>query len=181
MFFIGIFAFALFFLSDFNDLYIHSKALVFCFPAGVVMLAASSVALAIRGISLLPSGIRIIFAVFAVVFFILEIYSLFFALPVGDSYSQPGKKRTAMTTGVYALCRHPGVLWFAVMFFCLCPAFDFPIYAALTFSLLDILLAFFEDTVVFPRLIEDYDSYRSTTPFLLPNADSVRRFGSYFN
>ncbi len=46
-------------------------------------------------------------------FLALLIYTLFFALPFEETYCEENKLRAAYTEGVYGLCRHPGVLWFA--------------------------------------------------------------------
>ena len=59
----------------------------------------------IKGSSILLLGI-------ATIFFVLLIYTLFFALPFDKTYQNESEKRMAYTEGVYALCRHPGVLWF---------------------------------------------------------------------
>ena len=102
------------------------------------------------------------------------IYTLFFALPVEASYTAPGKKRPACTTGIYALCRHPGVLWFAGLYGCLWAGGGLPLWEAALFSGLNVLLVLFEDLCVFPAVLEGYDAYRRSTPFLLPNRRSIR-------
>ena len=80
-----------------------------------------------------------------------------------------------MTTGAYALCRHPSV-W-AMLFFCLLliPAANFDPWCATTFSLCGLLLAMYEDVNVFPVLMRGYNAYKDTTPFLFPTKESIRR------
>ena len=39
------------------------------------------------------------------------IYTLFFALPFDETYVKENQGRKVYTAGMYALCRHPGVLW----------------------------------------------------------------------
>ena len=90
------------------------------------------------------------------------------------SYARPGEKRPACTTGVYALCRHPGVLWFAGLFACLWLAAGLPLQDAAVYTILNVLLVWFEDRCVFPDLLEGYEAYRASTPFLIPNGKSIR-------
>jgi len=99
---------------------------------------------------------------------------LFFALPAEASYAKPGEKRAACTTGVYALCRHPGVLWFAGLYLCVWLGFGLPLWEAALYSGLNVLLVLFEDRCVFPARLEGYERYQRTTPCLIPNAASIR-------
>ena len=43
----------------------------------------------------------------------LFVYSLFVEIPFASAYVQKGTPSRLVTTGTYALCRHPGVLWLA--------------------------------------------------------------------
>ena len=52
-------------------------------------------------------------------FLCLLIYTLFFALPFEETYCEENKLRAAYTEGMYGLCRHPGVLWFAGAYLCM--------------------------------------------------------------
>ena len=104
----------------------------------------------------------------------LEVYTLFFALPVEASYASPGEKRPACTTGVYALCRHPGVLWFAGLYGCLALAAGLPLWEAAVLSAMNVGLVAFEDRCVFPARLEGYGAYQASTPFLVPNRASIR-------
>ena len=40
------------------------------------------------------------------------IYTLFFALPFDETYAKQNNGRYVCDRGVYALCRHPGILCF---------------------------------------------------------------------
>ena len=59
------------------------------------------------------------FGIGAMCFLALLIYTLFFALPFEETYCEENRLRAAYTEGVYGLCRHPGVLWFAGAYFCM--------------------------------------------------------------
>ena len=47
------------------------------------------------------------------------VYSLFFALPFQETYRQQEQGRHVYDGGVYALCRHPGILCFFGLYLCL--------------------------------------------------------------
>jgi protein-S-isoprenylcysteine O-methyltransferase Ste14 len=94
-------------------------------------------------------------------------------LLVGND-ARPGEERAVCTTGVYALCRHPGVLWFAGVYGCLWLTVGLPLWEAALYCGLNVLLVAFEDLCVFPARLEGYDAYRVQTPFLLPTRQSIR-------
>lgn len=175
MVFIGCLAFALFFLGDYNDWKLRKAALRCCFPAGVLLLAAATVLACVGNVSPLPAALRPVFGALGLVFLFLTLYSLFGAIPAGSSYLKPGQGREVCATGVYALCRHPGVLFFIPLYLCLWLWLGLPLYMALTYSLLNLLLVTLEDLRVFPALIRGYDRYRAQTPFLIPTPASIRR------
>lgn len=173
---LGCAAFLLFFLSDCNDAFWRGKLPPLLFPAGAAALLLA-VFLECRR---LPAPtellwLRLVFAVLALVFFLLEIYTLFFSLPREEAYTQPGKLRSVYQKGMYALCRHPGVLWFAACVFCLHPAAGLSLFSAALYTALDILLVLFEDRLIFPRVMDGYEAYRRETPFLIPTPCSIRR------
>ena len=45
----------------------------------------------------------------------LLFFSLFIEIPARRTYLVPGAGQELVTTGTYALCRHPGVLWFGLL------------------------------------------------------------------
>ena len=173
-FLLGLAGFALFFLSDYNDWRLSRPALKACFPAGGLLLAAGTALELRRGAPLAEGWLRWLVLALAAALFLLEVYTLFFALPVKASYARPGEKRPACTTGVYALCRHPGVLWFMGLYACLYLAAGLPLWEAAAYGGLNMGLVVFEDRCVFPARLEGYGAYRAATPFLLPTRRSVR-------
>ena len=171
---LGLTAFVLFFISDYNDWRLSRRELKLCFPSGAVLLAAGTVLEARRGNVPASGWLRGLFCALGALFLMLLVYTLFFALPVEASYARPGQKRPACTTGVYALCRHPGVLWFAGLYGCLWAAAGLPLWEAALYSGLNVLLVTFEDRCVFPARLEGYGAYQASTPFLLPTRRSIR-------
>ena len=106
-----------------------------------------------------------------------RVYSLFFALPFQETYRQQEQGRHVYDGGVYALCRHPGILCFFGLYLCLgLAALPGGLLAhGLAFSLLDLAYAGFQDRVTFPKTFCDYEAYRKKAPFLIPTGDSIRR------
>ena len=105
------------------------------------------------------------------------VYSLFFALPFQETYRQQEQGRHVYDGGVYALCRHPGILCFFGLYLCLgLAALPGGLLAhGLAFSLLDLAYAGFQDRVTLTKTYCDYEAYRKKAPFLIPTGDSIRR------
>jgi|Cm1ome_4_1110797.scaffolds.fasta_scaffold04209_2 protein-S-isoprenylcysteine O-methyltransferase Ste14 len=173
-YFWGLCAFALFFLNDYNDWQLSKRVLKGCFPVGGMLLAIGTAMELHWGTAPVTGGLRWLVLAVGAGFLGLLIYTLFFALSVEDAYARPGERRPACTTGVYALCRHPGVLWFGGLYLCLWAAAGLPLWEAALFSVLNIVLVIFEDRCVFPTKLEGYAAYQATTPFLLPSRQSIR-------
>jgi protein-S-isoprenylcysteine O-methyltransferase Ste14 len=168
-------AFGFFFLGDLNDVRFRVKHLRFCFPLGLLLLVIFTILSALTGPdSPLEFFGKLICGAFAVLFLLLTVYALFFALPFKEAYTAPGEKRSADTRGVYALCRHPGVLFFAPLYLLLWLSVGIAWRFAVLCILLNLMLALFEDLYVFPRILHGYAQYRHTTPFLIPNLNSIR-------
>lgn len=148
------------------------------FSLGSVLLAAATLGLlAGRGIPRLAS---LPWWCLAACMLGLLLYTLFAALPAGGSGMLPpdgASLRPLVDTGVYALCRHPGVLWLGGFYlFAWCAAGGRALLAAFVlFTGLDVLYVWWQDRVVFPRSIRGYCEYRQTTPFLWPTPASLRR------
>jgi protein-S-isoprenylcysteine O-methyltransferase Ste14 len=81
-------------------------------------------------------------------------------------------------TRVYALVRHPGVIWFILLMLSLIPVSRSRLLLIATpaFISLDILLVIIQDKFVFGRMFDGYESYRQRTPMLLPNRRSISAF-----
>lgn len=169
----GCMAFALFFLGDYNDWKLEKPLLRFCFPCGFLLLTAVTVFQCIAGKTENTLFFRIVSGFFGVLFLALEIYTLFFALSAKDAYATQEKGRRACTSGIYSICRHPGVLWFIGLYFCLWGTFGLSLFTAVLYSSLNVLLIIFEDLFVFPTTLEGYADYKKETPFLIPTLKSL--------
>ena len=109
---------------------------------------------------------------------LLLIYSLFINLPFRKTYIATGVGDKLITTGLYALVRHPGVHWFILFMLSLIlvSKSSMLLIASLIWILLDIVLVVFQDKFIFGRMFASYASYRKETPMLVPNRRSINAF-----
>ena len=108
----------------------------------------------------------------------LLVYSLFINLPFRKTYVTAGIGDKLITTGLYALVRHPWVHCFTLLLLSLILASrsSLLLIASPIWILLYILLVVIQDKFLFGRMFDSYDSYRHKTPMLLPNRQSIRAF-----
>lgn len=109
---------------------------------------------------------------------LLLIYSLFITLPFRKTYVTNGVGDKLVTTGMYALVRHPGVHWFILFMLSLIlvSRSSLLLVAAPIFILLDIALVIVQDKFFFGRMFDGYGNYRRETPMLVPNRRSINAF-----
>ncbi len=106
----------------------------------------------------------------------LLIYSLAVEIPFQRTYLAPDAPSQLVTTGTYALTRHPGVLWLGLL---LCGLLlvsrSRPLLIATPLWLaIDVLYVWLQDRFFFPRQFPDYGRYQRQTPMLWPNRRSLR-------
>lgn len=175
---VGSFAFLIFILYDINSIRFKSRLLKPAFFLGFLLLIAATIMMFAAGWEAgETSRIRqIAFMVLGAVFLLLLVYTLFFALPFGDTYVKEGGRPVVYSSGMYALCRHPGVLWFACMYACFAVAMPTRtmITGGIVFSLWNILYVIMQDVWTFPNYFFDYTKYKAAVPFLIPTIKSSR-------
>ena len=110
--------------------------------------------------------------------FLLLVYSLFINLPFRKTYIATGVGDKLVKSGLYALVRHPGVIWLTLVLLSLIliSRSSLLMIAAPIFILLDIALVIAQDRFFFGRMFHGYDSYRQETPMLVPNRQSLNAF-----
>ena len=110
--------------------------------------------------------------------FALLLYALFINLPLSNTYIASGVNNELIRTRLYALVRHPGVIWFILVMVALIlvSKSSLLLIAAPIFILLDIVLVVCQDKFFFGRMFDSYDSYRGETPMLIPNRRSINVF-----
>ena len=109
---------------------------------------------------------------------LLLIYSLFINLPFRRTYIATGVGDKLIRSGLYALVRHPGVLWFIplMLSLILVSRSSLLLIAVPIFILLDIVLVIMQDKLFLTRIFDGYDSYQQETPMLVPNRQSINAF-----
>ncbi|MEG1849548.1 MAG: hypothetical protein RR197_03235 [Oscillospiraceae bacterium] len=180
LFFAGALAFALFILYDLASLRHRSAGIFGLFAAGCALLVWYTLRLLLEAD--LPNEFLLrpfwkgAVALGALGALGLLLYTLFFALPFDKTYLK-GSAPPVIDRGMYALCRHPGVLWLGLFYGLLgllCETRT-SLLAFLWFTALDILYVWFQDAILFPKSIAGYACYQKNTPFLVPTPGSIRR------
>lgn len=126
----------------------------------------------------IPTSIKITGIVFSTIFTILLIYSLLIEIPFKRTYLDKGAGSKLITTGTYALVRHPGVLWFILFLIGLFLATGSRILLIATpvWWFMDILYVVIQDKYYFPKQFGDaYKKYQKEVPLLIPNKVSIKR------
>lgn len=176
----GAAAFGLFVLYDINSVVWKRKSLRCLFSLGVLLLVIATGMCLLREYarSRLAAGPLALLALLpGAVCFALMVYALFFALPFTETYVRVPGKALVCDRGMYALCRHPGVLWFCLGYLFLALAWGTPLIwgMGIVYSLLNLGYVILQDRWTFPRTFDDYAGYREHVPFLIPTAGSIKR------
>ena len=107
---------------------------------------------------------------------LLLVYSLFIELPLARTYARVRSPIRVITTGTYALVRHPTVLWYVLLLSSLLlVSRSLLILAAVpVWIALDMLWAVLQERSLLAEAREEYSAYRRRTPFLVPSLRSIR-------
>ncbi len=173
---LGLLGFGLVFLFDWVSLKRLSVIKPFTWVAALALLVYAIVKLSLVTPKLsLPTFIFPLGLCLLVISIFLLIYSLFIEIPLSTTYVTTTASKL-VTSGTYALVRHPGVLWLALVFISLLLLFPSGILLLATIVWLgaDVFLVFVQDRVLFPKMFADYSDYRRRTPFLIPNGASFK-------
>ncbi|NLV15695.1 MAG: hypothetical protein GXY50_00605 [Syntrophomonadaceae bacterium] len=176
---LGCLAFVFFYIFDLNKLFSWHKRLNIFFAIGIAVLAVSTVGALFSGPRLFEFSfaIRLLWGSLSIITLLLVPYTLFFALPFTQTYLETANQNTVIDTGMYALCRHPGVLWFLLfyLFLWLTSGKALVLWGGLLWTLMDIIHVYVQDRWVFPKIIIGYDQYKDKVPFLIPDRNSIRQ------
>lgn len=105
----------------------------------------------------------------------LLVYSLFIDIPFRSTYADQGVGDKLMTTGTYALTRHPGVIWLTFVFLSLILLFPSTtlLLATVIWLIMDVIHVTLQDKLLFPKMFPGYHEYQRQTPFLIPTRQSL--------
>ena len=122
----------------------------------------------------LPATVRIIGGCLLTISLGLLIFSLFIEIPFRATYAKQGAGGKLISTGTYALARHPGVIWLAFVFVALALLYPSTILfmAIIIWLLVDIIYVAIQDAYLFPKMFPGYNDYKKLTPFLIPTRHS---------
>jgi len=87
----------------------------------------------------------------------------------------PGVGDRLIRTGTYALVRHPGVLWYALLLVSLIfvSKSKLLLVASPIWLAMDIVHVIIQEKFFFGKMFEDYEHYRRETPMLIPSRRSI--------
>ena len=171
-------AFVLFFIYDWNSIHRKNRVVQRFFGLGTAVLAVSAVGCLIqqkRNITWEVWQTAVFLAAFLLAVGLL-VYALFFAIPFDETYLKESESRNACTEKMYALCRHPGVLWLAAVLG-ICAWYKWNIATlgyAVVVTVCNLCYVIYQDMLIFPATFQNYREYRRKTPFLIPDKESIR-------
>ncbi len=173
---LGCIGFVLMVLYDLNQGWWKIKILQPCFALGSFLLLGATGGILFKEAVMPDTLFRMVLGILALFCGGLLFYTLFLAIPFEATYIQE-QFSEVVDTGVYALCRHPGVLFLAGFYFFLAPAVRSGLlfWAGVWFSGCNLMYVLMQDRIFFPRCFSNYAEYRKTVPFLIPNKTSLQR------
>ena len=125
----------------------------------------------------LPDAARYTGIVISVISSPLLAYSLLIEIPFKRTYLDKGTGDRLVTTGTYALVRHPGVLWLLLLLvgFFLSTGSKTLLLALPVWGGLDIVYIILQDKLFFVRQFgEGYLRYQQEVPMLIPTLKSIK-------
>ncbi|MDD4766129.1 MAG: hypothetical protein PHF87_00900 [Desulfotomaculaceae bacterium] len=174
----GCLAFIFFYIFDLNKVRFHKKGLNISFAAGLLLLAASTAGILLGdygGFSVF-TYLKVFFGALSIGALLMLLYTLFAALPFSLTYQEAGRGKTVVDSGMYALCRHPGVIWFFLfyLFLWLASGKIMMMWGGIIWTIMDIIYVYVQDRWFFPAALNGYDQYKKEVPFLIPNLASIK-------
>jgi len=175
---LGCLGFGLLFVSDMCGLKGKCRFQNLLAFSGTFFVFISSVIILMGGTDYnLSLTVRLLSGFFALGFLLLLIYSVVFEVRAPKDSNKPGDKPELVTTGTYALSRHPGVIWF--LFYYVFGSLFFMnseiLIAGIIWSSINVVYVLLQERVVFHKLFENYNTYSKDTPMIIPNIKSIKK------
>ena len=126
----------------------------------------------------LPAWLQAVGGVILPVSVLLLLFSMFLELPFAATYQGRTDSPKLVTTGTYALVRHPTVPWYVLMLgsLLLLTRSELLLVALPVWVLLDVVWVVLQERLHLTRAFPEYATYQRTTPMLIPNRRSVSAF-----
>lgn len=169
---LGIIGFRLLFVSDYCGLREKSVFKNLSAFLGTFLIFFSSVMLLTQNYRFYVSiQYRIIGSLLGIGFLLLMIYSIVIEVSKSDN------EKILITTGTYALSRHPGVIWF--FFYYMAGSFAFGNYivliAGVIWTIVNIAYVILQEKLIFKHIFINYDDYTKQTPMIIPTINSFKK------
>jgi len=174
----GSIAFLFFVVFDYYTLYNKGRKKKLYGLAGLSLFIYSAVMTIITSETIrFPVTIRFIGGILWVLFLFMLIYSLFLELPFVKTYGKEVHSRDLVDKGTYGLCRHPGVLWFGLLFLSVFLTTGAVLIAlgGIIWTSIDVFHVYLQEKIFFCKMFEGYENYMKTTPMLIPNKNSIKK------
>jgi len=112
----------------------------------------------------------------SIVFFGLLIFSVFIEVGV-NTYQKTAEPRL-VTNGTYSMVRHPGVVWlfFTIFFASMYFTSVYLLIAAFLWTIVNTIYTLIQEKLIFTKIFKDYKTYQQTTPMVIPNVTSMKKF-----
>lgn len=175
--FLGVIGFVNMLLFDLFSLKEKSSLKYFYGVSGILLVLFSSFSLGlIYSTLIIPTTFRIIGGLLLVVSLFLLYYSVFHE--VGKNTYALDAKPKLVTSGTYSLSRHPGVIWlfFVYLFGFISFANFYLLLAGIVWTITNIVYVYIQERLIFHHLFEGYKEYQMSTPMIIPNSNSLRKF-----
>ena len=106
---------------------------------------------------------------------LLLFYSFFIEIPFTKTYAKKGSSNQLVTTGTYALVRHPGVIWYCLLLLSLffVTGSMTLLVAAPIWIIMDLIYVVIQERFFFGNLFPGYPDYQKQTPMLMPTRQSI--------
>lgn len=173
----GSLSFLMFLLFDYSQLNNRNIVKYVFGIIGLLILMSATILILIEdSVFEFHSFSKIAFLTLSLIFFALLVYSVF--IEIGKNNYVKEAKPKLVTCGTYALTRHPGILWFLFMygFLSLATSSTLLFYAAIIWSIINIVYTYFQETNILYKVFDEYSEYKKNTPMFVPNITSIRRF-----
>lgn len=105
------------------------------------------------------------------------IFALFLALPFSATYLDQPDQHPVVSTGLYGICRHPGVWGFILYYLAASVASGNGtlLVAGIVFSLADVAHVTLQDRLFFRQTLIGYADYQTRVPFLFFGWKDIKR------
>ena len=167
---LGVAAYLLYYIYDINSVKWKKRFIRSFFLIGSIFLVSSTIYHLYLNWHLDNLIYRHAFLILILGFLGLLIYTLFFAIPFKETYVDENNMRLAYTKGMYALCRHPGMIWYTFLYLSIW-GFNWNLRGGIFFgvvTILDLIYIILQDYYIFPRTFSNYADYKKKVPFLIP-------------